>query len=137
MNHDERLFERISSQEREPLRRGGHNRKRGIDSVIDHLQRILNTRQGNVPIAADYGIPDFLHFLQTYPDSVQHIEESIRIIIGRYEPRLSGISVTFMPRDDHDLTLCFQVIASMGTEEVRYVHFETVLAADGRVRVRG
>jgi len=26
-------------------------------SIVAHLQRILNTRQGNVPIAHDYGCP--------------------------------------------------------------------------------
>jgi type VI secretion system protein len=134
--YEERLTERIRSQEREPMRRGGESRKRCIDSVLEHLQRILNTRQGNVPIADDYGIPDFLDFLQTYPDSVHQIEESIRDAIDRYEPRLAGTSVTFIPREDDDLTLRFQVIACLKTEGDRQVLLETVVDTDGRVSVR-
>ncbi|HKZ18026.1 MAG TPA: type VI secretion system baseplate subunit TssE [Geobacteraceae bacterium] len=130
------MSERIRSQEREPMRRGGENRKRCIDSILDHLQRILNTRQGNVPIADDYGVPDFLNFLQSYPDSVHQIEDSIRNAIDSYEPRLSGTSVTFIPRDDDDLTLRFQIIACLATEGDRQVLLETVVDADGRVRVR-
>ncbi len=133
---EERLSERIRSQEREPMRRGGENRKRCIDSILEHLQRILNTRQGNVPIAADYGIPDFLDFLQTYPDSVHQIEESIRTAIDRYEPRLSGTSVTFIPREDEDLTLRFQIIARLATVGERQVLLETVVDTDGRIRIR-
>lgn len=133
---EERLTERISFQEREPMRRGRGSRKRCIDSVLDHLQRILNTRQGNVPIAEDYGIPDFLDFLQTYPDSVHQIEESIRNAIERYEPRLAGARVTFIPREDEDLALRFQVIACLVTEGNRQVLLETVVDSDGRVRVR-
>ena len=118
------------------MRRGGENRKRCIDSILDHLQRILNTRQGNVPIADDYGVPDFLNFLQSYPDSVHQIEDSIRNAIDSYEPRLSGTSVTFIPREDDDLTLRFQIIACLATEGDRQVLLETVVDADGRVRVR-
>jgi type VI secretion system protein len=134
--YEERLSERIRSQELEPMRRGGENRKRCIDSILEHLQRILNTRQGNVPIAADYGIPDFLDFLQTYPDSVHQIEESIRTAIDRYEPRLSGACVTFIPREDEDLTLRFQIIACLATEGERQVLLETVVDTDGRIRIR-
>jgi type VI secretion system protein len=134
--NEERLTERIRSQEREPMRRGGESRKRCIDSVLEHLQRILNTRQGNVPIADDYGIPDFLDFLQAYPDSVHQIEESIRDAIDRYEPRLAGTNVTFIPREDDDLTLRFQVIACLKTEGDRQVLLETVVDTDGRVSVR-
>jgi type VI secretion system protein len=133
---EERLSERIRSQEQAPMRRGGEDWKRCIDSILAHLQRILNTRQGNVPIADDYGVPDFLDFLQTYPDSVHQIEESIRSAIDKYEPRLSATSVAFIPREDADLTLRFQIIACMATEEDRQVFLETVVDADGRIRVR-
>ncbi len=134
--HEERLSERIRSQEREPLRRVSTDRKRCIDSVVDHLQRILNTRQGNVPVAEDYGIPDFVDFLQTYPESVHQIEGSIRNAIDRYEPRLSGTSVTFIPREEDELTLRFQIIARLAIEGDRQVLLETVVDTDGRVRVR-
>ena len=130
------MSERIRAQERQPGRRGGRDRKLCVDSIIDHLQRILNTRQGNVLIADDYGVPDFLDFLQTYPDSVREIEESIRSAIDKYEPRLSGASVTFIPREDDDLTLRFQIIAFLALEGDRQILFETVVDTDGRVRVR-
>jgi len=133
---EQRLTERIRSQEREPMRRGGESRNRCIDSILGHLQRILNTRQGNVLIAEDYGVPDFLNFLQSFPDSVHHIEASIRTAINSYEPRLAGTSVTFIPREDDDLTLRFQIIANLALEGDRQVLLETVVDTDGRVCVR-
>lgn len=133
--HEERLLERIRTVEREPLRRGGDNQRRCIDSVLSHLQRILNTRQGNVPIAADYGVPDFLDFLQTYPESVGEIERNIRNAIDKYEPRLSSASVTYVPDEDDALTLRFQIIASLAVEGGRKVYFETVVDTDGRIRI--
>lgn len=133
--HEERLLERIRSAEQEPLRRGGDNHRRCIDSVLAHLQRILNTRQGNVPIAGDYGVPDFLDFLQTYPDSVIEIERNIKNAIDKYEPRLSGASVTYVFDEDDALTLRFQIIASLIVEGGRKIYFETVVDTDGRIRI--
>jgi len=118
------------------MRRGGENRNRCVDSIMAHVQRILNTRQGNVLIAEDYGVPDFLNFLQSFPDSVRQIEASIRTAINRYEPRLSGASVTFIPREDDELTLRFQIIANLAMAGERQVLLETVVDTDGRVCVR-
>ena len=133
--HEERLLERIRSVEQEPHRRGGDNQKRCIDSVLFHLQRILNTRRGNVPIAADYGIPDFLDFLQTFPDSIHDIEQNIKSAIDKYEPRLSETSVTYVPDEDDRLTLRFQIIASLIVEGDRKIFFETVVGTEGRIRI--
>ncbi|RII29596.1 MAG: type VI secretion system baseplate subunit TssE [Geobacter sp.] len=133
--YEERLLERIRSFERNPLRRGGKDQRHSIDSVLAHLQRILNTRQGNVLLAADYGIPDFLNFLQTYPESIREIEASIKTAIDKYEPRLSGTLVTFMPDEDETLTLRFQIMASLTVEDNRKVFLETVVDIDGRIRI--
>jgi len=131
----ERLLERLRSWEREPQRRGSEDPRRCIDSIIDHLQKMLNTRQGNVPIAGDYGVPDFLDFLQSYPDSVRQIEMSIRSAIERYEPRLSGTSVTFIPDEDETLTLRFQITARLATDGDSRVYFETLVDTDGRINI--
>lgn len=118
------------------MRRVSSDRTRCIDSVVEHLQRILNTRQGNVPVAEDYGIPDFVHFLQTYPDSVHQIEDSIRNAIDNYEPRLSGANVLFIPRESDELILRFQIIARLTVEGDRQILLETVVDTEGRIRVR-
>jgi type VI secretion system protein len=133
--HEERLLERIRSVEREPLRRGGDNQRRCIESVLSHLKRILNTRQGNVPIAADYGIPDFLDFLQTYPESVHAIEQNIKNAIDKYEPRLSGATVIYLPDEAETLTLRFQITAFITEEKGRKISFETVVDTEGRIHV--
>ena len=132
---EERLLERIRSFERNPLRRGGKDQRHSINSVLAHLQRILNTRQGNVPLANDYGVPDFLNFLQSYPESIREIEASIKTAIDKYEPRLSGTSVTYVHDEDDALTLRFQIIASLTVENGRKVYFETVVGTDGRIRI--
>jgi type VI secretion system protein len=131
----QRLLERFRSWEREPHRRGSDDQRRCVDSIVDHLQKMLNTRQGNVPIAKDYGVPDFLDFLQSYPDSVRDIEMSIRSAIEKYEPRLSGTCVTFIPDDVETLTLRYQIMARLAMEGDRQVYFETVVDTDGKISI--
>lgn len=133
---EERLLERIRSWEREPLRRERGDQGRLVDSILAHLRCILNTRQGGVPIAADYGVPDFLDFLQSYPDSVREIEQTIRQAIQLYEPRLCGVRVEFLPQEDDVLALRFQILGQVRDGRGARARFETVLDSDGKILVR-
>lgn len=133
---EERLLERIRSFERDPARRGRTDYGRLVDSVLTHLRQILNTRQGSAPIAPDYGVPDFLDFLQTYPDSVREIERSIRTAIQTYEPRLQGVRVAFIPQEDDALALRFQITAHISGADGERVRFETVVDTDGKISVK-
>ena len=132
---EERLLERLRTVEREQLRRSGNDQRRSIESVLSHLQRILNTRQGNVPIAQDYGIPDFLDFLQTYPESVHEMESQIKGAIDKYEPRLSETTVTYVPDENQRLTLHFEITAFLTVEGDRKVSFQTIVGSNGRIKI--
>jgi len=134
---ENRLTERIRGWNRGPYRREGPDPKRMIDSVVGHLERILNTRQGNVQIADDYGIPDFTDFRSAFPDAHRELERSIRQTIQKYEPRLTSVRVKFIPQDDEMLTVSFQIIARLILEGGRdSIVFESTLDADGKIRIR-
>lgn len=132
---EERLLERLRSWEREPLRRERADQGRLVDSILAHLRRILNTHQGSVPIAAAYGVPDFLDLLQSYPDSVRDIEQSIRQAIQLYEPRLEGVRVEFLPQEKDGLALCFQISGRVRDGSEARVRFETLVDTDGKICV--
>jgi type VI secretion system protein len=132
-----RLLERIRTWERDPARREREDPRRVIDSVLLHLHRILNTKQGNVPIAEDYGVPDFTDLLYSYPESVRDIERTIRSAIQKYEPRLKAVKVTFIPQDADLLSLRFQIAARLSSESKTQVFFETVVDSDGKIEIKG
>ena len=135
---EERLLERIRVWKKEPGRREREDVGRITDSILYHLQRILNTRRGNVPIAEDYGIPDFTELLYSYPESVRDIEKSIRQTIQKYEPRLKAVRVNFIPPEEDVLSLRFQIIAQLATDLDKVpVFFETVVDSDGKIKVSG
>jgi len=88
---EDRLIERIRLREKEPARSATEDPKKVMVSVLRHLQKILNTRRGGVPIADDYGVPDFTDFMRVYPDALREVEKSIQNTIQKYEPRLTTV----------------------------------------------
>ena len=134
---EERLLERIRTWKNEPQRRSRGEARRQIDSIVAHLQRILNTRQGNVPIARDYGVPDLTDFMLSYPESVTEIEKSLRQAIEEYEPRLRSVHVSFIHQEDDLLCLRFQIVAQLSPESGRNVLIETIVDSDGKVSLKG
>ncbi len=134
---EERLLERVQTWEKEPARRGKEDSRRIVGSVLSHLQRILNTKQGNVPIAEDYGVPDFTDFLNSFPVSVKEIEKAIRLAIQKYEPRLTAVRVSFIPQEEDPLSIRFQITAKLLTESRTQVYIETIVGSDGKINIRG
>ena len=145
---EERLLERLKAWEKEPTRRGKENPRRIVDSVIRHLQRILNTKHGNVPIAEDYGTPDFTDFFLTLPKTEtnpkKEIEKAIRLTIQKYEPRLQGVRVSLVDQEEGEanffadpLTIRFQITGRLVTESKTQVFLETIVDNEGKINIVG
>jgi len=133
---EERLLRRIIAWEKDPRLRTREDPKRTIDSVREHLQKILNTRQGSVMIGEDYGLPDFAELLRDYPESLRDFERSIRMTIQEYEPRLKMVRVKLLPNEEDLLTLRFQVSARLAAREQRVpVLLESMVDQDGKVSI--
>ena len=132
-----RLLERIRLREKNPHWREHLDSGQVIDSVLEHLTRILNTRHGNVPIAEEYGIPDFTEFLQDYPDSLRDLERAIKQTISQYEPRLKSVRVTFIPQEKEAFTVKFQISAKLvGETNTSSILFESQLDTAGKISIK-
>jgi type VI secretion system protein len=135
---EERLTERIRSWNRAPHRRGRPDPKRMVNSIVRHLERILNTRWGSAQIADDYGIPDLTDLRSGLPDAIRDLERAIRNTIQKYEPRLEAVRVKFIPQEETMLTVSFQIVARLALEgEKNPVTFQSVMDSDGKVTIRG
>lgn len=101
-----------------------------INSIVNHIGQILNTKKGNVMLQDDYGVPDF-HNLTT-----SNIEASIRDVISKYEPRFIVDRVT---RDDTTTVNPSKIKISI-TGKIKgssnSIIITTVLTANGRVFVK-
>ncbi|MEA1936200.1 MAG: type VI secretion system baseplate subunit TssE [Thermodesulfobacteriota bacterium] len=134
---DERLLERIYHLEKNPDLREGHDPARQINSILNHLQRVLNTKQGSVPIADDYGIPDFTDLPGAFSTGSTHeVERIIKRVIEKYEPRLTKVRAGFIPQKEDLLALRFEIDARLATKEDIPVTFETVVTAGGKINIK-
>lgn len=135
---DQRLLERIRQWESHPEKRFRESSGRGVESVVQHLRRLLNSKEGTTLMDKAFGMPDFTDLAVTFPDSVREIEKTISDTIERYEPRLTQVDVTFVFQDDQNLTLFFQIAAQLETGNDHLdIFLESTIDAGGRMQVRG
>jgi len=134
---EERLLERIRMQEKIPARSTSEDPKKVLDSVMLHLQKVLNTRQGGVQIAEDYGLPDFNDVFNSQAGAPREIEKAIRQTIQKYEPRLKAVRVKYIQLEDDLLSLNFEIHARLAVENSdEPVIFESQIGDDGKITIR-
>jgi type VI secretion system protein len=135
---EEALLERIRHLEKRPVLRGSKDLSLGIRSVINHLQKMLNTRQGSVPIADDYGMPDMTNFSgEDLAGAADELQLVIQQVIQKYEPRLKKVEVRFDPKPGETSILRFKLEGAMlaDRDETIPITLETVVTAEGMVRM--
>lgn len=119
------------------LRRLGTNR-RSVDetqSISEHLQILLNTREGLSVTHPDYGLPDLTDIVHMLPDGLHALQNAIRDVILKYEPRLSKVKVRFVPSDDA-FVLYFDVTARRTDADKTPFRVRTALQPGNRFKVR-
>lgn len=131
MGYDRTLLERLADPDPDARRTIREDTQRLIDSVMCHLQRLLNTRQGHVPIQPEYGMPDITDCAEGAPEALDRIRRAIRTSIEMFEPRLRRVRITHLPMGD-DLNLHFGITGQLWTEREQVaVQFSTTVSPSG------
>lgn len=102
-------------------------------SVLDNVQRILNSRAGTLSHLPDYGLPDMGTVLQGLPATAQTLMTTLQQTLLKYEPRLAAVNIEMLPQTlpGHlDYALDAQL------KDGEHLTFATTLAPEGRVLVR-
>jgi type VI secretion system protein len=101
------------------------------------LQNLLNTHQGSVLIADDYGIPDITN---THGESItemtRRLENTLRDVIMKYEPRLSDVRVSLISQEDNMLSIKFKLEAVLAEDNSIPLVLETVISTEGKVNIK-
>ncbi len=104
-----------------------------LQSVIDHVTRLLNSRRGMLIHLPEYGLPDIQEVYNNMPKSVDFLAREIKATIERFEPRLRRVEVTQQSTDDAEFKLNFLIRAELvGGDKVK---FFTMFSTAGNARV--
>ena len=106
-----------------------------VQSVTNHLSRILNTRQGNTVLDQNFGMPDFSALGATFTTSeLPHIEKELSAFIAHCEPRLRHVHLRHAPDTEQPLQLTFLLDAELILENRTIpIHWTTCVEPSGHV----
>jgi len=109
-----------------------------VNSILDHLHRILNTRQGSVPVDPDFGVPDFTNLAGTFSTgTTDEIVRDMSRMIQRYEPRLRQPQVAFAAGQGEVLSLAFSISGTVSVDDRDIpVRLTSHVASNGKVSLR-
>ncbi|WP_455924011.1 type VI secretion system baseplate subunit TssE [Pseudomonas putida] len=125
----ERLLQNVAGETR--LQRL-HEEDQLIVSILDNVQRILNSRAGTLAHLPDYGLPDMSEILQALPGSAHQLMDSIAHTLRVYEPRLRGLDIALLPqKQPGHLEYALELHLHTGAQAA----FATTVGPQGNVRV--
>lgn len=109
-----------------------------VDSILSHLRRILNTRQGSVPIDPEFGVPDFTNLAGSFSvGTTSQISDDMTRMIERYEPRLKKPLIEFIEIQDSVLTLAFSITGLIEVDNLDIpIRLSTQVLPNGKVSLR-
>jgi type VI secretion system lysozyme-related protein len=83
------------------------------ESILNHIAKLLQTRQGTVLCLPDYGLPDLNDANASRYDSINRICRHVEWVINSYEPRLTNVRVTHDSEVAGALSLAFRITGMM------------------------
>jgi type VI secretion system protein len=96
----------------------GRQMFRGDDiesAVTNHLQQMLNTRQGSALTIPDYGIVEVSELLHDFVSTANVVQRCVKNTISKYEPRLKNVQVRSIEPEEDSMTYAmgFEITAQL------------------------
>lgn len=102
-------------------------------SVLDNLQRVLNSRAGALAHLPGYGLPDMGMVLQGLAGAAHGLTGAMTATLLAYEPRLAQLEIELAPQScPGHLEYVLHACLKAGDK----VTFGTTLGAEGRILLR-
>ncbi|WP_085247107.1 type VI secretion system baseplate subunit TssE [Gilliamella mensalis] len=105
-----------------------------IISVMDNIERILNSRAGAIKHLPDYGLPDMSTIFQALPSSAYILMRAIEQTLLKYEPRLASIKVNIDEKNTDTMVLAYELVCHF--KEGGLVKYGTYFISDGKARLK-
>ncbi|PCL21571.1 type VI secretion system baseplate subunit TssE, partial [Snodgrassella alvi] len=96
-------------------------KERYIYSVMNNIERILNTRRGSVKHIPDYGLPDLSIIYRHLPSSLSVLQKYITFTLLKYEPRVQALQIQIVDNKSTDFIIAYELLCQL--KEVGYIRF--------------
>ena len=105
-----------------------------VISVMDNIERILNSRAGTIKHMPDYGLPDMSTIFQALPSSAYILMRAIEHTLLTYEPRISSININIEEKNNDAMVLAYELICHL--KEGGLVKYGTYFMPDGKALLK-
>ena len=105
-------------------------KSRRIISIMDHLNRMFNTREGSIAHLKGYGLPDISEIYRKMPHGIEELQSAIKKTVETYEPRMANIQV--LPKDSEGDKFKLVFIISGNMKGGGVVRFQTTFTSQGQ-----
>lgn len=107
-----------------------------VESIVEHLRYLLNTRVGEAATVPDYGIEDLSDLTHLFPEAADNWKLSIRYTIEKYEQRLTQVRVKQRPTGN-PLIIGFELTARLTHDtNQRLLTWQTEVDPSGQFEIR-
>jgi type VI secretion system protein len=107
-----------------------------LRSIIDNLNRLVNTRRGSVSHLPDYGLPDISQVYRELPYSIDGLRTAIKHVVEKYEPRLRRVKVEQQQTREGEYEMRVSFIVTGELREGQRVQFQTTFRSNELAEVR-
>ncbi len=135
MEYRERLFERIARGDGDGSRNNLPRYELLSASIRAHLDRLLKTRKGSVPLSEDYGIPDFSNIAGSFESgTAEEICQAVAETVSRWEKRLLAPRVRPFETTTELATIRIEISGEIVVAEQHIpVHYNATVRANGEI----
>jgi type VI secretion system protein len=105
-------------------------------AVVDHLERLLSTRQGGSLTAPDYGVPELSELSNNFVDALAISQRALKACLTAYEPRVKNVQVRGTKFDLTDMQFEFEVTGSIQHADGRKTALRITLGIDPSAKLR-
>jgi type VI secretion system lysozyme-like protein len=137
MANERTLFERILEPDVLAPRSARERKAMMSESVLSHLNRLLNSRAGCCQTLPDYGMPEIESWSGTSSELSRQMESALQATISAYEPRLRKVRVQLVETEEVRLTPKFHVSAELDARDdfIKDVSFTTFIDPTGKIEI--
>jgi type VI secretion system protein len=105
-------------------------------AIVDHLERLLSTRQGGSLTAPDYGVPELTELSANFVDALAIAQRALKTCLNTYEPRIKNVQVRGTKFDLTEMQFEFEVTGSIQHTDGRKTALRVTLGIDPNAKLR-